>query len=66
MLTKEKIGIIIKSYQREKTKDYNLKRRGDEIYLENLDQYIGQMLMLKIVQVSTGKVIKEKEIKINK
>lgn len=39
---------------------------GNEIDLENIDQYIRQTLTLKIVQVSTGKVIKEKEIKINK
>lgn len=39
---------------------------GNEIDLENIDQYIRQALTLKIVQVSTGKVIKEKEIKINK
>ena len=39
---------------------------GNEIDLENIDQYIGQTLILKIVQVDKGKVIKEKEIKINK
>ena len=39
---------------------------GNEIDLENIDQYIRQALTLKVVQVSTGKVIKEKEIKINK
>lgn len=39
---------------------------GNEIDLGNLDQYIGQALKLKIVQVSTGEVIKEKEIRINK
>ena len=38
----------------------------NEIDLENIDQYIGQTLILKIVQVDKGKVIKEKEIKINK
>lgn len=37
---------------------------GNEIDLENIDQYIGQTLILKIVQVNKGKVIKEKEIKL--
>lgn len=37
---------------------------GNEIDLENIDQYIGQTLILKIVQVDKGKVIKEKEIKL--
>lgn len=81
-MTKEKICIIIKSYQREKQKITIYKRRwkygryygkvktiitdeeGNKIDLENIDQYIGQTLILKIVQVDKGKVIKE--IKINK
>lgn len=37
---------------------------GNEIDLENIDQYIGQTLILKIVQADKGKVIKEKEIKL--
>lgn len=37
---------------------------GNEIDLENIDQYIGQTLILKIVQADKGKVIKEEEIKL--
>ena len=37
---------------------------GNEIDLENIDQYIRQTLTLKIVQVSTGRVLKEREVKL--
>jgi len=41
-------------------------KNGNEVDLENLEKYIGQTLVFKIVQADTNRVVKEYEIILNK